>query len=382
MIDAVVKPALRSIRKYITTLFIWVLKIIFKFRIFVKGEFIDLALRDGLFSQDELKEIAISYLPKLFSTEKLKEITLSYLMKIFSTGELKELIRLHGDGFSMAEAIQFEIQKGTISLIHLIEEIINSGLFNAGEVLSATIDTQTLTFIEMVQICLQKNYFEIRELYSALYIFGDGIEIGALNKPLKVPASARVSYVDRIPNETLEEHYSDIDSFLKVDIIDNGEKLSTIADLSQDFVIANHFLEHCENVIEALNNMLRVLKIKGILYFAVPDKRYTFDKDRQTTDFEHLLRDFHEGTETSRETHFRDWAEHVDKFKKEEDISRWSSELMAKGYSIHFHVWSQAEILEMLTSYKTISKYDFEMITVTARNGEIIIILERGEIRT
>ncbi|MBF0520032.1 MAG: methyltransferase domain-containing protein [Nitrospirae bacterium] len=382
MIAAVMKPALRSIRKYITTLFIWVLKIIFKFRIFVKGEFIDLALRDGLFSQDELKEIAISYLPKLFSIEKLKAITLSYLMNILSTAELKELIRHHGDGFHTAEAIQFEIQKGTFSLINLIKEIINSGLFNAGDVLSATIDTATLSFIEVVQICLQKNYFEIRELYSALYIFGDGIEIGALNKPLKVPASARVSYVDRIPNETLEEHYSDIDSFLKVDIIDNGEKLSTIADLSQDFVIANHFLEHCENVIEALNNMLRVLKIKGILYFAVPDKRYTFDKDRQTTDFEHLLRDFREGTETSRETHFRDWAEHVDKFKKEEDISRWSAELMAKGYSIHFHVWSQAEILEMLTSYKTIATYDFEMITVTARNGEIIIILERGEVRT
>ncbi|QWR78491.1 methyltransferase domain-containing protein [Candidatus Magnetomonas plexicatena] len=352
MINTVVKPAARKIRKYITTLFINVLKVFFKHRIFVKGEFIDLAIREELIGIDELKKIICSYADR----------------------------------------------------VNIVKEIINSGVLKAEDVLSATIDTGALSFIEAVQICLQKNYLEIRQLYSALYICGDGIEIGALNKPLKVSSAAKVSYVDRTPNEQLKEHYSDIDTFLNVDIVDNGEKLATIADSSQDFVIANHFLEHCENVIEALNNMLRVLKLKGILYLAVPDMRYTFDKDRQTTSFKHLLMDYTEGTETSRDAHYRDWAEHVvmyehwnahcreessycdwltniDSFKKEKYINRWTSELMSKSYSIHFHVWSPVEILQMLTSYKTLSIYDFEVLTVTASNGEIIIILERGDIR-
>jgi predicted SAM-dependent methyltransferase len=37
--------------------------------------------------------------------------------------------------------------------------------------------------------------------------------------------------------------------FIEPDIIDDGEKLSRIEDASQDFIIANHFLEHCEDPI-------------------------------------------------------------------------------------------------------------------------------------
>jgi hypothetical protein len=45
----------------------------------------------------------------------------------------------------------------------------------------------------------------------------------------------------------------------------------------------------------ALGNMIRVLRPGGVLYLAVPDKRYTFDADRPVTPTDHLLRDHREG---------------------------------------------------------------------------------------
>ncbi len=79
------------------------------------------------------------------------------------------------------------------------------------------------------------------------------------------------------------------------DMIDDGETLSTIDSASQDFVIANHFLEHCENPIQTLRNFLRVLKDGGILYMAVPDKRFTFDVDRPVTTYAEPGRDLPAG---------------------------------------------------------------------------------------
>lgn len=45
----------------------------------------------------------------------------------------------------------------------------------------------------------------------------------------------------------LREHYSELSSLdlVIVDIICDGEKLEKIENDSQDFVIANHFFEHC-----------------------------------------------------------------------------------------------------------------------------------------
>ena len=43
--------------------------------------------------------------------------------------------------------------------------------------------------------------------------------------------------------------------FVPVGCIDDGERLGKIADASQDFVIANHFLEHCQDPILALLNI-------------------------------------------------------------------------------------------------------------------------------
>jgi hypothetical protein len=81
------------------------------------------------------------------------------------------------------------------------------------------------------------------------YLSGEGIEIGALHNPLPMPRSARVRYVDRLPVSELRAHYPELEHepLVQVDILDDGERLATIADSSLDFVVANHFLEHTQD---------------------------------------------------------------------------------------------------------------------------------------
>ena len=83
------------------------------------------------------------------------------------------------------------------------------------------------------------------------YLRGSGIEVGALNVPLPIPAGASVRYVDRMSLEDLRAQYPELGDwpFVPPDVIDDGELLETFADGTLDFVIANHFIEHCQNPI-------------------------------------------------------------------------------------------------------------------------------------
>src|SRR3954449_9087870 len=152
-----------------------------------------------------------------------------------------------------------------------------------------------------------------REL-AAEFLRGNGIEIGGLHLAIPMPAGASVRYVDRITVPELREHYPELDDWdlVSVDIVDDGEVLATIEDGSVDFIIANHFLEHCEDPIAAIQNHLRKLRRGGVLFYAVPDKRYTFDWPRQVTSLQHMLVDHEEGAERSRRDHYEEWARLVE----------------------------------------------------------------------
>ena len=216
-----------------------------------------------------------------------------------------------------------------------------------------------------------------RELIARAYLRGDGIEIGALDKPLQVPRHARVRYLDRMPVRQLATHYAEVGAhrMIEPDIIDNGETLASLADGTQDFVIANHFLEHCQNPIGALINMLRVLKPGGILYFAIPDKRVTFDVDRPLTPIAHLVRDFEEGPEWSRRGHFEEWVLLVRKTapgQAEAEVRF----LMDIDYSIHFHVWTHETMLQTLVQLRDrLPAFETELAVKT--HDESVFVLRK-----
>lgn len=219
-----------------------------------------------------------------------------------------------------------------------------------------------------------------RESIANIYIRGNGIEIGALHNPLNVPKSAAVKYVDRISIPDLRKQYPELKSreFVNVDIIDDGERLETIQDSTQDFVIVNHFIEHCQNPIEAIINTLRVLKSGGILYLTIPDKRYTFDSDRPATSVEHLIRDYREGPDWSKKQHFKEWIRIVNKVKDETEGEKQINHLMNINYSIHYHAWTQSEMLEFILTLKKELNLKFEVELFFKDETEVIFVLKKS----
>ena len=212
------------------------------------------------------------------------------------------------------------------------------------------------------------------------YIRGDGIELGALHLPLPVPEGARVRYVDRMTVEELRAQYPELDSLPLVtpDIITDGETLESIADATRDFVIANQFIEHCQNPLLALVNMFRVLRDGGTLYLSIPDKRYTFDSDRPVTPVEHLFEDYERGAELSRRGHFEEWVRLVDKVGDEAGAAARVEKLMGMDYSIHFHVWTQAEMFETLAAARQRLGLDFDVELFLKQGNECIFVLTKN----
>jgi len=220
-----------------------------------------------------------------------------------------------------------------------------------------------------------------RDMIARQYLAGNGIEIGPLQRPLNVPDSAKVQYIDRLPIEELRKHYPELKDhkLIEPDIIDNGEELSKIKDNTLDFVIACHFLEHCENPIKAIQNMLRVLRSDGILFIALPDKRYIRDKDRPVTSITHLELEHALGARWFRRVHFQEWVECEN--RKGAEARRRVTELLKMKYSIHYHVWTPIEMIELIVHLKKKRRLPFgvEIIYYNEEIKEVIIILKKTE---
>ncbi|MCB2155668.1 class I SAM-dependent methyltransferase [bacterium] len=217
-----------------------------------------------------------------------------------------------------------------------------------------------------------------RESLAATFLRGEGIEIGALNQPTLLPPDLRVRYVDRFAVADLKNQYPELANadLVDPDIVDDGETLGKIDDASQDFVLACHFLEHCENPLKALENMVRVLRPGGILFLAIPDKRFTFDIDRPITPLEHLVRDYEEGPEWSREPAYWEWAQIVDKL---DDVkARYQVEhYMGIRYSIHFHAWTPAEMAEMFVHLQRGMGVPADIKLFYHMDDQVIALLEK-----
>lgn len=225
---------------------------------------------------------------------------------------------------------------------------------------------------------------------AARWLQGSGIEIGALHNPLSLPPSATVRYVDRFNVEDLKRHYPELgnEPMVPIDLIGDAEDLSRLGDGSQDFVIANHLVEHLENPIRGLQEMVRVLRPGGILYVALPDPRLTFDRERELTPIGHVVGEYHSGTDQTREAHYAEWVERA------EPLVDWMiaagvptgpdrvRELLLTGYSIHFHVWRPELFLEVIAAARAEAGVALELLEFSAsrpgEDDEYIFVFAKG----
>jgi SAM-dependent methyltransferase len=216
----------------------------------------------------------------------------------------------------------------------------------------------------------------IREDIALRFLREEGIEIGALDFPLRLPRGTRVRYVDYLDATGLRETH---DSTLREgrpliapDVVDDGARLASFVDGSLDFVVANHMLEHVEDPIAALQHQLRVLRPGGILYLTLPDARWTFDAPRERTTPEHLLRDHREGPQVSRLEHYEECARLIEGHRGEMAEQR-AQEMEAQGLRPHFHVWEPLTFAGFLAAVDLPCSLELLQASV----GEFAVVLRK-----
>jgi SAM-dependent methyltransferase len=127
-----------------------------------------------------------------------------------------------------------------------------------------------------------------------------GAEIGPLDRPLVRKTDGAVFYVDHLETEPLRAKWSsdrNVDtSKLLVDAVWGEQSLLDGLAMAAgpgfsglDYVVASHVIEHVPDVITWLQEIQAVLKPGGQLRLAVPDKRFTFDYLRRTSDLASML---------------------------------------------------------------------------------------------
>lgn len=214
---------------------------------------------------------------------------------------------------------------------------------------------------------------DLRSLF-ATRLSGEGLEIGALHRPLPVPPAVSVRYVDI---STRDENLAKFPQLPANDMVEttfvcDGQSLSAVPDASQDFVIANHMLEHCVNPLLALRNFLRVLKPDGRLFVALPDKRFTFDLKRPVTPWEHVLDDFRVGRMVEER---RVYEEYRDCVSPELDVDA----AVASRREIHHHAWTQGEILELFIEARRTLKWPLEIELFAKQGCEVVLVLQKAD---
>ncbi|MGE0822996.1 MAG: methyltransferase domain-containing protein [Candidatus Binatia bacterium] len=182
------------------------------------------------------------------------------------------------------------------------------------------------------------------------WLRGQGVEIGAFLYPIK---RERTIFVDKFREfagqQVLADYYGEASAL-------------PFYDSSLDYVVASHVIEHVANPVKALLEWYRVLKSGGVIYMVVPDRRYTFDHNREVTSLEHLWDDYRGKTTDCDSTHIDEFVDNVDFALFEPTIPEaaraerrlhikadcWAAIRNRQEINIHFHVFEPQSMRDLL----------------------------------
>ena len=239
-----------------------------------------------------------------------------------------------------------------------------------------------------------------RKKLAFRYLHGTGLEIGALQHPLETPPGVTVRYVDCVIREENILRYPHLDEsrIVVTDIIDDGFELATIPDNSQDFVIANHLLEHAPNPLQTLLTWHRVLKKCGILFITLPNGTRNFDQGRGITPLEHIVEDYTMVKNGELEQFARNNREHYREFVEisipnlnrmrlrrpmtEERKQEYLEKLVAEqSTDAHFHLFTRKSMNQLVTHLIAGYARNLSLLeTVRSRFGqEYVLILKKED---
>jgi SAM-dependent methyltransferase len=125
------------------------------------------------------------------------------------------------------------------------------------------------------------------------------LEVGALDNPTYSRPHFNVKYLDFASTDELAKkaesnpRYSR-DRLVEVDYVCPTPSYSQYIHEKFDLVVANHVVEHVPDSIRWFQEIYKVMNAGGFFFLSVPDRRYTFDIARRTSDFIDILRNYRE----------------------------------------------------------------------------------------
>lgn len=233
-----------------------------------------------------------------------------------------------------------------------------------------------------------------RRQLARKYLVGQGVEIGAMHNPLKVPKDVRVAYLDVTTREENIRKFPELNpnDLVHVDYLANGFLMDGIQPSCFDFVIANHVLEHASNPVGALVQWFRVLKPGGILYCALPKMDFTFDKGRCLTTPQHMLDDYlllkqNNTSEVQKRNldHYHEWltialpAHTGLPPPSPEKLAEKIHDFSAREVEIHFHTFTRTSALDFLQLVRRQILPDSYVLEAVDARAEILLVLKKGE---
>jgi len=180
----------------------------------------------------------------------------------------------------------------------------------------------------------------------AKYCVGQGIEVGAGKTPYCSPRNTVF----------LDKHSDNKDGTPDPDIVADAARIP-VEDGRFDFLLSAHCLEHSQNTIRTLNEWGRVLRPGGILFLILPHADRTFDRHRAKTTLAHHIDDFETLTDAWDRSHVEEitagWSidltdEDAAQYRREWGADVWDWDFRFKNDVIHFHVWTQDEMVRLL----------------------------------
>lgn len=148
-----------------------------------------------------------------------------------------------------------------------------------------------------------------------------------------------------------------------------------------DFIIANKLIEHLSNPISALKNWYRHLRPGGCVVLTVPDKRYTFDKDRQKTTIQHLVEDYQASDEERQRRdliHYIEQAEVIEK-RTGKDAQDRAVELISSQCNIYYHCWDYSSFRTFVNFVTTDQETPYTILRIAHFPGRWKFIFILGK---
>lgn len=217
---------------------------------------------------------------------------------------------------------------------------------------------------------------------------------------MKTPGNVVVKYVDIVTREENIRRYPELDAsrIVTTDYRENGFEMESIPDVSQDFVIANHVLEHADNPLKALRTWGRVIKPHGIMMVTVPVADCCFDKGRSETTLEHFMEDYrlNEAGETAvfrerNREHFAEWLRtaepkvarlrggYVSQSDEENLELRLEKMAEAEWLDIHYHTFCLPSFKKLLDYFCSDICKDYQLMEICSSRGgsEVVSIMKK-----